>query len=140
MRFKYTLEHLNCSLCTELHEKKCPHQYCPHILEHIDDLFHDPDFIAAVKRAGNCKTLHRPVLLLIGEITCYLPAKRKKYNPDKTPLYLRADKVVCSFKTECETCTYPRHGFQCYSSITGRCLKVAVAMAQRKEGNHGGGY
>ncbi len=140
MRFRYTLEHLNCSLCTELHEKRCPHQYCPHILEQIDDLLHDPKFIAAVKCARACKTPHRPVLLLIREITHQRPSSRTKFAEDKTPLFLRADNVVCSFKAECESCTYPRHGFLCHSPLTGRCLKDAAATAKKNGAGHGGGY
>lgn len=75
MNFRYKYTHLSCGCCLELADKpRCPHLYCPHILDNLDDLRRDPAFGRAVKTAGQCDTFHRPALLLVRRWGLQCPA------------------------------------------------------------------
>jgi hypothetical protein len=73
MKFRYKYEHLNCASCLDLSKAPCcPHTICPYILDHLEDLRHDPAFNIAVARADSCGNYHRPALLLLqkGTASC----------------------------------------------------------------------
>lgn len=130
MRFKYKYEDLHCGFCNEIEPNGCPHQHCPHILENISDLLHDPEFIEAVDDADICESYHRPTLLLINEVM----DNAAGYDDDEFDVEVFSPhiEVICTFKPECKGCPYPRHGDFCYDEKSGLCLKDYVnAMNSR---------
>lgn len=136
MGFRYKYEHLHCGFCADIEADGCPHLHCPHILENMDDLLRDPDFIEAVRCAEECQTYHRPALLLVkgvmeaaGELGDYEP--ERPANPFG---------VFCTFKAECAGCPYPRHGLLCYDAASGLCLKDHVDAILRKDKPYGGSH
>ena len=75
MKFRYKFKHLHCSNCLELSTANhCPHQLCPHIMDNLDDLAHDPAFHAAIAAADDCATFHRATLMHLQQGHALCPA------------------------------------------------------------------
>ena len=54
----------DCRYCSE--KEECQGEcLCPHIMGNLPDLFHDPEFVLAVKNAESCKTPHKETLLYL---------------------------------------------------------------------------
>ena len=62
-KFKYRYKDIACECC--LHHKAASCTFCPHLVENLNDLLTDKDFLIALENAENCKTKHRETLLLI---------------------------------------------------------------------------
>lgn len=120
MRFKYKYEHLDCGLCAELSDGGCPYLFCPHIMENLKDLRHDPAFMEAVGNAERCDCSHKAALLLLQSrgFTSEVPEQAAPVPVQNTP--------TCGFKPECAGCPFPSHGFICYSERDGSCMKTDV--------------
>ena len=59
--YKYTYEDVDCQYCKD--KKSCNGEnLCPYIVENIDDLLDDEDFIRAVEKRAHCKTKHKVTL------------------------------------------------------------------------------
>ncbi|MFV0399627.1 MAG: hypothetical protein ACK5LX_03285 [Oscillospiraceae bacterium] len=130
MSFKYKYEHLHCGFCAEIESEGCPHLHCPHILENMDDLLDDPEFIEAVMDADECGSYHRPVLLMVQGI---MEAAGDLEDRQPVAMIITPFCVFCTFKLECEGCSYPRHGFICYNKRDDSCLKDDVDAIMRKD-------
>jgi len=79
MRFRYKYEHLDCACCLALSQAaSCPHNTCPHIMEHLGELVYDPAFHTAIETADRCKTFHRATLLQLQQNGISRPAWMKK--------------------------------------------------------------
>jgi len=66
MEYQCKFEHLNCGDCADLGSKsRCPHQYCPHILDNLEELKDDSEFRSAVRNARECTSFHRETLRMI---------------------------------------------------------------------------
>ena len=129
MGFQYKYEHLHCGFCAEIEDEGCPHLHCPHILENINDLLCDPEFIEAVRYADECGTYHRSALLMVQAIMDMAEDPEDiQPEPPANPFG-----VYCTFKAECTGCPYPRHGSICYDKRSGVCLKNHVDAILRKE-------
>jgi len=63
--FKYRYTDSACKYC--LHDKGCNFEYCPEIIENLDDLVKDEDFINAIQNANLCKNGHRQTLIKLKE-------------------------------------------------------------------------
>ena len=65
-KFKYRFQDFDCRYCDEY--KSCPADcLCPYILDNLEDLKNDRDFISAVAAAETCKTKQRLTLLYLLE-------------------------------------------------------------------------
>ena len=60
-QFKYKYADLACDFCLE--KGQCIHTICPHIIDCLDDLKQDKEFIMAVEDAKNCDSKHKQTLL-----------------------------------------------------------------------------
>ena len=114
MGFKYKYEHLDCNLCVETDKGGCGYEICPHIMDNLDDLRHDPEFTEAVRGAVHCKSSHRAALMLL---------KASGFRGRKpSPQFVR-EKPDYGVKPECASCPYPNHGFVCHRADSS-CLKT----------------
>lgn len=52
--FKYTYSDVNCKYC--ISEGNCDFVFCPAIMENLDDLLCDDEFIKALENADECGT------------------------------------------------------------------------------------
>ncbi|MCL2047149.1 MAG: hypothetical protein FWG87_00335 [Defluviitaleaceae bacterium] len=66
-RFKYTFSDISCKFCLNNHIKRvgCGIRACPYIMDNLDDLIDDTDFINAVKNAEICTTKQKETLLML---------------------------------------------------------------------------
>lgn len=62
-RFRYRFRDLDCQYC-DLY-KRCEHRICPHIMENLNDLIADKEFLTAVDNAESCKTAQRGTLMFL---------------------------------------------------------------------------
>ena len=67
MQFRYTFADIDCEFCLNNQKKRrgCGLKVCPYIMDNLDDLIDDLDFINAVKNAELCKTKQKETLLII---------------------------------------------------------------------------
>lgn len=63
--FKYKYEDMACNSC--LYRKKCKVKECSFIMENLDDLFCDKNFINAIDDVVNCNSAHRQTLILLNK-------------------------------------------------------------------------
>lgn len=131
MRFKYKYEHLHCGFCVDVTDAGCSHALCPHILENLDDLRHDPVFREAVALAEDCPTFHRPTLLLLQKSSETTLTKKTPTHPPKPDC-----RAHPGFKPACEGCPFPSVGFICYDKRDGSCLKDDVDRLTRGRKTH----
>ena len=61
--FRYRYADINCEYC--VHYKKCEFVFCSAIMENLDDLLQDDDFITAIENAEQCETPHKTALVTI---------------------------------------------------------------------------
>jgi hypothetical protein len=59
--FRYKYADLDCDYC--LHRRKCGYDVCPYIMDCLDDLRHDPEFLVAVENAETCESAHKNTLV-----------------------------------------------------------------------------
>lgn len=64
--FKYKYEDISCKYC--LYRKKCKTKKCSFIMENLDDLFCDINFINAINDVVNCSSAHRETLISLNKI------------------------------------------------------------------------
>lgn len=60
------------------------------------------------------------------------------YVPKDMIMQAVPEKVRCTFKPECKGCPYPRHGFICYNSRDGTCLKDWMKDTRQRRNDHAG--
>ena len=60
-QFKYKYADLACGVCLE--KEQCIHTIFPHIIDCLDDLKQDKEFVIAVEDAENCDSKHKQTLL-----------------------------------------------------------------------------
>ena len=124
MRFKYKYEHLDCTLCTDMSKCGCPYLLCPHIMQNLDDLRHDPAFMLAIENTEHLPMPHNPTLLHLKRIGGFAIEPQSNepapYNH--------------GIKPECAGCPYPHVGFFCYG-LDGSCMKTDfdAAMARSRK-------
>jgi hypothetical protein len=61
--FKYKYADIACNHC--VNHKICKFNFCPHIVDLLDDLLQDKAFHHAVENAETCENNHKNVLLAI---------------------------------------------------------------------------
>jgi len=63
--FKYKYEDIACKYC--LHHEKCETNRCTFIMENLNDLLCDKNFINAVSDVINCISAHKQTLILLNK-------------------------------------------------------------------------
>ena len=63
--FRYTYADFSCDYC--LYCKQCKAGICPHIMDSLEDLMCDGEFIRAITNAENCDTNHKQTLMRLKE-------------------------------------------------------------------------
>jgi hypothetical protein len=109
-------------------EAGCPHTLCPYIMENLDDLRRDRDFIEAVEDADELLTHHTPTLMYLNSIG--FPDERAMRLPLPTPVpALPVLPIVppplnpLGVAQDCGGCPFPRVGFFCHGE-DGACTKT----------------
>jgi hypothetical protein len=123
VQFKYQYKHLTCRLCTDFFMGDCEHLICPHIMENLNDLRHDPAFTEAVQNAESCETPHKTALMTL-KAHGFKGAEPEAEYVDEPEIY--------GEKPECLGCPYPRHGFICHFR-DGTCLKTSARPSKGGE-------
>ena len=63
--FRYKYSDIKCDYC--IHRGKCDYIFCPAIMDNLDDLMYDDDFINALDNADQCETPHKTALITVKE-------------------------------------------------------------------------
>jgi len=61
--FKYKYADLSCDYCK--YRRKCQYKLCPYIIDWLEHLIDDDDFIRAITKAESCQNGHKRTLLHI---------------------------------------------------------------------------
>ena len=61
--FRYRYADIKCEYC--VHHKNCRFVFCPAIMENVDDLLQDRNFITALETAEQCQTPHKTALVTV---------------------------------------------------------------------------
>ena len=65
-KFRYRYRDFDCQYCLD-YRKYPPERLCPYIMDNLEDLKQDDDFIRAVQEAEVCDTPHKLTLLYLLE-------------------------------------------------------------------------